>query len=323
VLLSAYRTMKTPPLMVAVSLDRDEVLAAWYREATSSAALFAVVGMLLAALLTMLYRQMDAMSEAFAREHDARRDAEAASALKDQFLMTVSHELRTPLTAIGGWARMLRTSLGEGQRDAAVRTIERNVQTQTRLIDDLLDMSRVASGRLTLTLRPLNIGDVVRNAVESVRPAAEAKSIELQVSGDIAGRVNGDADRLQQVMANLLSNAVKFTPEGGRIAVSATRAGRWLEIAVTDTGCGISADFLPYVFERFRQEEAGTGRQFSGLGLGLAIVSGLVRMHAGTVAAHSDGPGRGATFTIRLPLHDAAAPAAAEDGRPQASASAR
>ena len=217
--------------------------------------------------------------------------------------MTVSHELRTPLTAISGWARMLLDGgiTGE-QRKAALQTIERNAQTQTRLISDLLDGSSVISGKLRLDVRKVRISELVMSAVETVHPAAEAKQIRLDASVDpLAGWIWADPERLQQVVWNLLSNAVKFTTAGGRVRIVVTRQLEAVDIIVADDGVGISTEFLPYVFDRFRQESTGTTRRYGGLGLGLAIVRHLVELHGGTVRAQSDGEGCGATFTVRLP----------------------
>ena len=325
---SAIRRMETPPLILAVSLDAREVLAPWRRDAIGGAAVFAIGGLLLAAVLLLLYRQIDAkqvaettlarereleaerlrdtnqrLAETLAREKGARADAEAASATKDQFLMTVSHELRTPLTAISGWARMLLDGgLNGEQRETALQTIERNAQTQTRLISDLLDGSSVMSGKLRLDVRKVRIADVVMTAVETVHPAAEAKQIRLDAAIDpLAGWIFADPDRLQQVVWNLLSNAVKFAKPGGRVRISVARHLEAVDLIVADDGIGISAEFLPYVFDRFRQESTGTTRRYGGLGLGLAIVRHLVELHGGTVRAQSDGEGCGATLTVRLP----------------------
>jgi signal transduction histidine kinase len=237
------------------------------------------------------------------REQQARRQAETASALKDQFLMTISHELRTPLTAIAGWARLLVDNLvTEEQRNAALRTIDRNAQAQTRLIDDLLDVSGIMTGKLRLDIHRVQIEDVISAAVEAVRPAAAAKRVEIvaTVASDL-GFVMGDDERLQQVIWNLLSNAVKFTPNGGRIRVSASRGDDHVQIVVSDNGIGIPDVFLPHVFDRFRQADTGSSRRHGGLGLGLSIVRSLVELHGGTIDAHSDGEGTGATFTVRLP----------------------
>jgi PAS domain S-box-containing protein len=234
----------------------------------------------------------------------AQKEAEQANQLKDEFLATASHELRTPLTAVVGWSRMLRTGKLDAENSArALEAIERNATLQTKLIDDLLDVSRIITGKLTLDRRPIEVAHVVCDAVNTVRPAADAKNIAIETSFDAeAGPVLGDANRLQQVMWNLLSNAVKFTPKNGRIEVALQRVNSEIEVSVGDSGEGISGEFLPYVFDRFRQGDGKTTRLHSGLGLGLAIVRQLVELHGGTVDAHSDGPGRGATFKLRLPV---------------------
>ncbi|HEX8338399.1 MAG TPA: response regulator [Pyrinomonadaceae bacterium] len=246
------------------------------------------------------------------REQAARAEAEAANRAKDEFLATLSHELRTPLTAILGWARLLRSgNLPEGAVGGAVETIERNAKAQAQLIDELLDVSRIVTGKLHLDTRPVEIGPVIEAAVESVRPAARAKKIRLEVELEpLGGTLLGDAGRLQQVAWNLLSNAVKFTPEGGRVGVLLRRAGPDAEVRVEDTGQGIGADFLPHVFDRFRQADGSTTRQYGGLGLGLAIARHLVELHGGAISADSEGEGRGSSFTVRLPL--AAPPVTAE-----------
>jgi PAS domain S-box-containing protein len=257
----------------------------------------------------------------FEREQAARVEAEEANRLKDEFLATASHELRTPLTAIVGWTRMLRTGGLDGKTAAAaLETIERNADAQTKLIEDLLDISRIITGKLLLDTRPIEMAPVINDAVSAVRPAAEAKNVAIVTSVDShAGLVLGDASRLQQVVWNLLSNAVKFTPKDGRIEVSLGRVDSRVEVSVRDTGEGIEPEFLPYVFERFRQADGSKTRRHGGLGLGLAIVRHLVEMHGGTVGARSEGRGRGATFTVRLPVpalngradaHDAARGAA-------------
>ena len=307
VLVSAFHTTVTPPVVVAISLDRDEVLDAWVHEARTTGMVFAVMALTLIAVLRVLYRQMDAKAAAeraaLEREQGARRAAEEANALKDQFLLTVSHELRTPLTAIAGWARMLgEGAVSERQKESALRIIERNALAQTRLVEDLLDVSHAMSGRLRLELRDTDIGDVVRGAVDTIRPAAEAKRIRIETAIEPGARlVNGDPGRLEQIARNLLSNAVKFTPEGGRIVVSAAPAEAWVELSVTDSGIGISPEFLPHVFDRFSQEDGGANRRYGGLGLGLAIVRHLVELHGGSVSARSNGTGSGATFVVRLP----------------------
>jgi PAS domain S-box-containing protein len=234
----------------------------------------------------------------------AQKEAEQANRLKDEFLATASHELRTPLTAVLGWSRMLRTGKLDAENSArALESIERNATLQTKLIDDLLDVSRIITGKLTLDRRAIEIAHVVSDAVNTVLPAADAKNITIETSFDAeAGPVLGDANRLQQVVWNLLSNAVKFTPKNGRIEVALQRVNSEVQVSVGDSGEGISSEFLPYVFDRFSQGDGKTTRSHTGLGLGLAIVRQLVELHGGTVNAHSDGPGRGATFKLQLPV---------------------
>ena len=241
-------------------------------------------------------------------------EAQKANRLKDEFLATLSHELRTPLTALLGWTQMLRhRSLDRQALDYALDAIERNAKAQSQIIEDVLDVSNIIRGNLQLKVGPVAISEVIEAAVNSVRPAAAAKSIELMVDLDDSIReISGDRDRLQQAVWNLLCNATKFTPKGGHIRVQVKRAedgravysreGADVEIAVSDTGQGIKRDFLPHVFERFRQADGSSTREHGGLGLGLAIVRHLVEMHGGTVHADSEGEGQGATFTIRLPL---------------------
>ena len=238
-------------------------------------------------------------------EREARVAAETATRLKDEFLGAVSHELRTPLNAILGWTRMLTSKqLSEARATHALETVERNAASLAVIIADLLDVSRIVVGKLNVASQPVDLIAVTRAALDEIMPVASAKHVELRLSADPAsvGAVEGDAGRLQQVIGNLLTNAVKFTPEGGHVAVSVARAGAQMEVKVVDTGRGIDADLLPHVFERFRQaESASTGQQ--GLGLGLAIVRQLVELQGGTVHAASEGTGRGATFTVRLPIH--------------------
>ena len=232
------------------------------------------------------------------------QDSQESSRLKDEFLATMSHELRTPLTAILGWASLLSGgSLDDEARANALATIERNARSQVLLIEDLIDVSRIVTGKLRLDVRPVALSEVVQAAVDAVRPAAQAKNIRLQMLLDPqAGPVSGDPDRLQQVLWNLLSNALKFTPKGGRVQVRLERINSHVEITVTDTGQGISAEFLPHVFDRFRQADSSNTRKIGGLGLGLTIVRQLVELHGGTVQATSAGDGRGATFTVSLPI---------------------
>jgi PAS domain S-box-containing protein len=234
----------------------------------------------------------------------AKAEAERANRLKDEFLATPSHELRTPLTAIVGWSEMLgKSQLDPVTAQRAVEAIRRNARTQVQMIDDLLDVSRIVTGKLRMTVQPVDLGTVIIAAVEGVRPAAEAKGIRFQLQLDSpAGHVSGDPDRLQQVAWNLVSNAIKFTPKGGRVLVRLERVESHVEIAVSDTGRGIAPDFLPHVFDRFRQADATTTRVYGGLGLGLAIVRQLVELHGGTVRVESAGEGFGSTFTVSLPL---------------------
>lgn len=234
----------------------------------------------------------------------ARADAEQANRAKDEFLATVSHELRTPLNAIIGWAHMLRKNrFDEATTKRAMETIERNAKSQARLIEDILDVSRIITGKLRLDVHPIELASVIEAAIDAVRPATDAKEIRLQTILDPrAGPVSGDPNRLQQVVWNLVSNAAKFTPRGGRIQVRLERVNSHIEITVSDTGQGIPADLLPYVFERFRQGDSSSTRIHGGLGLGLAIVRHLVELHGGTVHASSPGAGQGTTFTVRLPL---------------------
>jgi PAS domain S-box-containing protein len=237
-------------------------------------------------------------------EQQARRTADIANRAKDEFLAIVSHELRTPLNAIMGWAKMLTMhALDEARLKRAYETIERNAVAMAQLIEDLLDMSRVISGKLRIEVQQVDLARVVDAAIESIRPAALAKSVELTpILDTTAPAIVGDPTRLQQIVWNLLSNAVKFTPKGGRVEVVLRRVASSLEITVSDTGKGITPDFLPSVFEPFRQEDAGPSRYRGGLGLGLAITRQLVELHGGRIVAHSEGDGRGATFTVTLPI---------------------
>ena len=238
------------------------------------------------------------------REQAARRQAEEANRIKDEFLATLSHELRTPLNAILGWAQMLRmTKLEEATANRAYATIERNARAQAQLISDLLDVSRIITGKLRLDQKPVDLAAVVDAVLDTVRPAAEAKGIPITVHlAPAVSPVLGDPDRLQQVVWNLLSNAIKFTPREGRVEVYLRQVDGNVEIAVRDTGSGILPAFLPFVFDRFRQAESTTTRSHGGLGLGLSIVRHLVELHGGTVAVESAGEGAGATFTVALPV---------------------
>jgi signal transduction histidine kinase/DNA-binding response OmpR family regulator len=232
------------------------------------------------------------------------RQAQEASRMKDEFLATLSHELRTPMNAILGWSQLLR----DGKLDAAtaaraVQTIDRHAKAQTRLIADILDLSRIVTGKLRLNVRPLELARVVEAALDTVRPAAEARDIEVHTELDpSAGPLSGDADRLQQVVWNLVANAIKFTPRGGRVVLRVAAVESHVELTVEDTGIGIGPDLLPHVFERFRQGDSSSTRPHAGLGLGLALVRHLVELHGGTVQAASPGRDRGSTFTVKLPV---------------------
>ena len=326
--ITAFARTQTPPLIVAVSYSTDEALAYWRHDVRSAILATGALALTLSLMMFVLFRQMDARSQAereladvqrlesgrlresndrlgaaLEAEQRARKESEQANYLKDQFLMTVSHELRTPLTAIYGWARVLSSgSLPANERERAVEAVERNARAQAKLIDDLLDVSRASSGKLRIEARPIAVGDVVAAAAETLTPAIRARRIdfETKIAPDL-GIAVADPDRLQQVAWNLLSNAVKFTPEGGTVSLEARRTGAQIEIIVRDSGVGIAPAFLPHVFEPFRQEDAGSRRQFGGLGLGLSIVRHLVELHGGTVSAESAGAGQGATFTVVLP----------------------
>jgi signal transduction histidine kinase len=255
----------------------------------------------------------DALRDALAREQTTRAAAEAANRTKDEFLATLSHELRSPLGVIITWVTLLRSDrIDEAGRMRAYEAIERNTRHQAKLIEDLLDVSRIISGKMRLDVGVVDLVEVIDGAREGVRHAAEAKGIELAVLPDATiGPVSGDAGRLQQVIWNLLSNAVKFTPRGGRVTVGVDRVYSNARIQVADSGRGIDPAFLPHIFERFRQADSSTTRSEGGLGLGLAIVRHLVELHGGTVAAESAGFGQGSTFTVRLPLRAVRLPVAA------------
>jgi signal transduction histidine kinase len=252
----------------------------------------------------LLSQRERARTENLRQAEAAREEAEAANRTKDEFLAVLSHELRTPLNPILGWSNLLRNGRLDAEKTAfALETIERNARLQTQLIEDLLDVTRIMQGKLALKMTPVNLVSIIEAAIETVRLAAETKAIQVQTVLDSAiGPVLGDATRLQQVVWNLLSNAVKFTTEGGQITVRLSQIGSHAQIEVIDSGKGIHPNFLPHVFEYFRQEDGTTTRKFGGLGLGLAIVKHLVELHGGTVHADSPGEGQGATFTVRLPL---------------------
>jgi len=239
-----------------------------------------------------------------ANEQEARRAAEIATRLRDEFMATVSHELRTPMNAIIGWAKIMQTAKNNDQtRDKAIETIVRNAETQNRLIEDLMDVSRIISGKLVLEIEEVNAAELVTNSVETIKPSADEKEIavDLTIKGETKKKcISGDPHRLRQIVSNLLANAVKFTSEGGKIDVGLRSEDGFVEITVKDNGAGISEDFLPYVFERFRQDRA-TIEKSGGLGLGLAIVRQLTELHGGSVSVESEGLNKGATFTVRFP----------------------
>jgi signal transduction histidine kinase len=248
-------------------------------------------------------RLSDERERLLVAEQGARQEAERANRLKDEFLATVSHELRTPLTAILGWLQMIREGeLAGERREHALSIVERNAHSLKQLVEDFLDVSRIISGKMNLEVEPVLVMSAVEAAIEAVRPAAVAKNIRIQSTLDSKASVMGDAGRLQQVVWNLLSNAVKFTPKAGRVQVVVERRESSIAIVVADTGIGLEPDFLPHVFDRFSQAESSSTRRHGGLGLGLSIVKHLVELHGGTISVTSDGPGKGATFTVTLPI---------------------
>jgi PAS domain S-box-containing protein len=339
-LIGRVATTRRPHVRSAIDGDQAESGAAWV--AAERRAAFAGYPLLLAGevvgVLAIFARRelptfaLDAFSDvaeeiARAVDHDrtdleravllrttqqARVDAEAASRAKDDFLSILSHELRTPLNAVLGWTELLRMGAIEAAEvDQALETIEQNALRQSRLISDILDVSRIVEGRLKLDTAPCRVADVVEAAVDTVRHAAVAKSIELEIALGETPEIVLDATRIQQVLWNLLSNAIKFTPKGGTVRVELGDAGSHVRIVVSDTGCGISSGFLPHLFERFTQEDVSSTREQGGLGLGMAIVRHLVELHGGSVTAESPGPDRGASFLVRLPY----SPGTAADAR--------
>lgn len=238
------------------------------------------------------------------REQEKREYAESANRAKDDFIAMVSHELRTPLSAMLGWVRILRApNVDEATQQRALDAIERSAKAQQQLIEDLLDASRIAHGALRLETRPVELVGVIESALDAVQPSAETKGVELGKDFECTHcLVNGDPDRLQQGMNNLLTNAIKFTPRGGRVITCLRRLESSVQVQVSDTGCGISAEMLPHIFERYRQSENAPSQRRGGLGLGLAIVKHIVELHGGTVTAASEGEGKGATFTVELPV---------------------
>jgi PAS domain S-box-containing protein len=266
-------------------------------------------------------RALKRLDEARREEQRLRRDAEVANRAKDEFLATVSHELRTPLNAILGWTVTLRERKPPEDIDRALAIVERNARRQARLIEDVLDVSRIITGKLALTLAPTNLADVVQGALEAVAPAAAAKGVSLELEGDPAMTLVADPDRLQQIVWNLVANAIKFTPKGGRVALDVHREGSDVCISVTDTGDGIASDALPFIFEPFRQADSSSTRRYGGLGLGLAIVKQLVAAHGGTARATSEGTGKGSRFVVTFPAR-AVVPAVAPAPRPPSPSSA-
>jgi signal transduction histidine kinase len=258
-----------------------------------------------------LREQQRALAEALERERRARTDAEAANRMKDDFLATVSHELRTPLNAMLGWASILNRHDVDAQTfKQAADAIQRSAHAQAQIVGDILDTSRIVTGQLRLEHEPCDLGAVVSEAVETVRVAAAAKNLSLDVARDPELIVLGDGGRLRQIAWNLLANAIKFTPAGGSVRVRTARSGEWVELVVEDSGEGIDPAFLPRLFDRFSQADSSMTREHGGLGLGLAIVRHLVELHGGTVTAHSAGRGAGSRFVVRLraqPVQDAAA----------------
>ena len=302
--LDLFRQLSVKSWMIVPMLARERILGAITFAVTESDRRYDRTDLLLAEAVA----SQVALSGENARLHGemaaARAAAEAANRAKDGFLSTLSHELRTPLNAVYGWATMLeRGTLDAEQSRRALQIILRNVNAQVRLIDDLLDLSKVETGRLRFTVQPVDLRAVVEEALEGIRPAAEAKGIRLQpVLASPGGPVGGDPDRLLQVVWNLLSNAVKFTPKEGRVQIQLQRVDSHVEILVSDTGEGIAPDLLPHVFDAFRQADGSSARRHGGLGVGLALVRSLVELHGGSVFAESPGEGRGATFVVKLPL---------------------
>jgi signal transduction histidine kinase len=285
----------------------------------AGAFVFVTVALLISWIDVSRKRALRERDRLLASEQQARAEAETANRAKDQFLAMVTHELRTPLAVILGWARLLKDEVGCEQgreengaqakpldaiaRMRALEAIERNALVQKNLVEDLLDVSRITNGKFRVKMRPMNLVPVIETAIETVAPSFAAKRIKLHAEYDReAGFIHGDADRLQQVLWNLLSNAAKFTPEGGHVEVRLERAGGYAHVVVHDTGAGIAREFLPHVFDRFRQADEVLTRRNGGLGLGLAIVRHLIEAHSGTIHATSAGEGLGSTFTFELPL---------------------
>jgi signal transduction histidine kinase len=302
--LRTLQQLKPRTWLVLPLTARDRVLGAITFAMTDSAGSYDRVDVRTAEVLA---RQVALTLDGTRLQRDteaARSATEAANRAKDEFLMTLSHELRNPLNAVSGWAKLLEVGkLGEEQSRHAIEVILRNVSAQVRLVDDLLDMSSVVSGKMRLAIQPVNVADVIGEALDAVRPGAEAKGIQLQSVLDSPGaQVSGDPGRLQQVVWNLLYNAVKFTPKAGRILVKLQQVKSHVEIIVSDTGQGIRPDLLPYIFDRLRQGDSSRSRAHGGLGIGLALVRHIAELHGGSVFAESPGEEQGATFVVKLPL---------------------
>jgi signal transduction histidine kinase len=297
------RTRGVPVIVMTARMERDGVLQGLDADADEYL-LKPVPSRELAARVEAQARHAWARDEMLRLEASARADAESSNRAKDEFIAMISHELRTPLGAILIWAQLLKSDdVDPGAVTRAVGMIERSTKTLAQLIDDLLDASRIIAGKLTFETRPLELRPVIEAALDAASPAAEAKGVRLERSlpGPLPP-VAGDPGRLQQVVGNLLANAVKFTPEGGRIEVRLARSGSTAHVTIIDTGSGISPEFLPFIFERFRQADTTSTRKQKGLGLGLAIARQIVQLHGGTIEAASAGDGRGSTFTVKLPL---------------------
>jgi signal transduction histidine kinase/CheY-like chemotaxis protein len=293
----------------ARAIHRASATTAGKRAAMMIGVTSAIAALLLLVTLSQIARATRAERDARARaeaacaaETEARLTSESANRIKDEFIATVSHELRTPLTAILGWSRILVNECQSELLQEGLRTIQSCASAQAKLIDDMLDVSRIMSGKMRLSIRTIDMAEIIRAGVDSVRPAAEAKGVELHLDVDDQLRVSADPDRIQQIVWNLVSNAVKFTPRGGRIDVRLRRTDSQSVLSVEDSGEGIDPDFLPHVFDAFRQADASKARVHKGLGLGLSIVSNLVQAHGGTVTVRSGGKGRGATFSVALPI---------------------
>jgi signal transduction histidine kinase len=290
-------------IMVPIRVD-GETFGTMSFARTGASPRFTRFDVLIARELARRAAQAIDRSRLYERERRARREAEEASRAKDEFLAILSHELRTPLTTVIGWADLLKMSYqgGDAEIAHAIDALRASAGIQSRLIDDLLDVSRIVAGKLTIERKRIDLACVVRTSAETLRLAAEAKELKLTIEADEPIFVNADPARVQQIVTNLVTNAIKFTPSGGNVDVRVARRDHEAEIVVTDTGVGIAPDFLPHVFERFRQASSGDSRNYMGLGLGLSIVHYVVQQHGGRVRAESDGIGKGARFTVSVPI---------------------